>query len=173
MPYKPFFFLIYGRPIFFSLAEPCVDIFESSLNRPMKPSLTRCISSTDNEKRRWLTDKTKRLFVHGIVRCDRNALNSCRICGLQASPKRLWYHIRQHYARYFCYCGYNQVSRDTVLAHVKKCPNSKSSTIYEVDKESYKAFCYAMGWKTPPEFLPCVPTKIGNGAKVFKTMVTL
>ena len=140
----------------------------------MKLSLTRCISSTDNKKRRcWLTDKTKRLIGHGIVSCNRNGLNSCRICGLQVSTKRLWIHIRQHYARYFCCCGYNQVSRDTVLTHVKKCPKSNSPTVYEVDKESYKAFCYAMSWKTPPEFPQCVPTKIGNGAKVFKTMVIL
>ena len=144
-----------------TISEPYVDNrdvtlwnFEASSNtQSPKPTVY-------TTKECWITEETQALITISLVGAMRN---TCRICGLEgSSTKRTRVHIKQHYVRNFCSCGYNTVSRDSVLGHNKKCCLS-NKIVYQVDCESYQAFCAAMNWRNPPEYKPCVPTKLGAG----------
>ena len=124
-----------------------------------------------------LRSETRTSLTRSIIGRERN---QCKICNCQGNKKRIKVHVRQHYTRNFCSCGYNSVSRDTVLNHAKRCENSNRIT-YEVDKKSYPLFCNTMGWKRPPTFNSCRPKWSGretvyeaktSGAVVLPTNVT-
>ena len=108
---------------------------------------------------RWLTEETRHKVAEGIVGQYRD---TCKYCKLTAPTRRLRIHVRQHFIRYYCPCGFNRVSRDSVGDHQRK--NSRGSlhggTIgktYEVDKASYPALCRAMEWEEPEPFQDCTP----------------
>ena len=110
---------------------------------------------------RWLTEETRHKVAESLVGQYRD---TCKYCQLTAPTKRLGVHVRQHFIRYYCPCGFNRVSRDSVGDHQRR--NSRGSLhggstgkIYEVDKASYPALCRAMEWEEPEPFQECVPNR--------------
>jgi hypothetical protein len=108
----------------------------------------------------WHSRRTAKLLSRGIVGVRGD---ECRYCGLKNNQRRLRVHLKQHFLKNFCPCGYSRTSRDTVVDHQRRrgrVPSHGGSEghIFEVDKASYPDFVKFMGWKEPPEFGSCQPT---------------
>ena len=129
-----------------------------------KPAAKKAPEPTEKEYHpelppRWLTEDTRYKVAEAISGRYRD---TCKYCDLRAPTRRLRVHVRQHFIRCFCPCGFNRVSRHSVGDHQRR--NGRSSLhggtdgkIYEVDKESYPAFCTAIDWEDPEPFQECVP----------------
>ena len=113
---------------------------------------------------KWITRETRRL----IEECLGPNL-TCLLCRFQGvNQKRLRVHCRQHYTLHICSCQYRSPSRDTVSKHLKDCSLQKNN-IYEVDVNSYEAFCKKMKWLQPRPFGACKPYLTGESS-VFKRL---
>ena len=100
------------------------------------------------ERYTWLSGGTQEALVKAIIGEKRNR---CRYCSFTGTTKRVAAHVRQHFARYYCKCGENRTSRDTLSEHTKKFRNMAGhSKIHEVDRPTYSTFTKSMGWIDPP-----------------------
>lgn len=84
------------------------------------------------EKRQWVSQETKtRMELAG-----KDVRLKCYICKLVTSRKALQRHVKIHFVKYYCKCGFSSQSRDYVAKHKKGCKNN-DDIIYEVDRETY------------------------------------
>ena len=88
-------------------------------------------------------------------------------CGVTTSKRKIQGHCRQHFTKIFCKCGYKSASRDSVVFHQKKEKWAAPHGIicYEVDGESFGAFCADMGWETTHSMGKCIPTLNHDGTR--------
>ena len=76
-------------------------------------------------------------------------------------------HCTQHYCKHYCACQFCRSSRYTVYKHqlpkhMTEEHGGPEGLLYCVDRESYQAFCEAMGWQDPAEFGTPQPTRTGH-----------
>ena len=108
------------------------------------------------ERYTWLSEGTREALAKAIIGENRDR---CRYCSYTGTTKRVAVHVRQHFARYYCKCGENRTSRDTLSEHTKKLRNvAGHSKVHEVDRPTYSTFTRSMGWINPPMFPECRPT---------------
>ena len=105
---------------------------------------------------RWISEET--------IRDIRDARGDkiCNLCRITGTQKRINYHTRQHYTRWFCSCGYVSSSRDGVDYHVRREDNSRAGKdsihkLYESDPATYPELVEHLGWTNPPDFHPPSP----------------
>ena len=115
------------------------------------------------ERITWLSDGSRDALSGAVLPAEKEDEGRCKYCGYTATKKRVRVHVRQHFARYYCRCGMNRTSRDTVVEHVKRNrgQESHSSKVHEVDRPTYPVFARSMGWTNPPVFPECRPTLSG------------
>ena len=129
----------------------------SKIHTEPTPDSTKHKSTHKAAKEKWLSSTTLRNIEAAVVQ------GQCKICDLQANElRRTKLHARQHFTLHMCKCKLFSPSRDTIYRHQRqgRCPLQQDD-IYEVDKESYPAFCQHIGWTDPPKFGRCVPAKQG------------
>lgn len=99
----------------------------------------------------WLSKDTLEkieynLGVPGVRRCCVCHYN-CKV------GKRHVFHVRRHFVRYYCACGFHHTRKNAVEAHQKEKaeqpshPNDK--LVYEVDKDSYQAWAKHVNLSLP------------------------
>ena len=104
----------------------------------------------------WLSEETRRALSSAIVGPNRDR---CRYCNFKGTDERVKVHVEQHFLKHFCKCGLGEVSRDTMLEHVKKHRgNPEHGGLHKVDKATYDEFSRSMGWRDPPYYSECAPT---------------
>lgn len=115
-------------------------------------------------KLRWLSAATEVLLRNNVAGSKKN---TCIVCNCSSSVRRISHHVKQHFRRSFCHCGYQHASRDCVGKHQRSLVDigeaihtQKKGLIYDVDSDSYAAFCTANGWVDPPEFGEGIPTNL-------------
>jgi hypothetical protein len=85
-----------------------------------------------------------------IEMCINNA--TCTLCGFKGSEKRkAKIHVRQHFTRVYCPCGYGSVSRDTVGGHQRVHHRSTKhggaeKVVYEVEESRFQELKDMLGW---------------------------
>ena len=102
-------------------------------------------------RRQWISEET--------IRDIRDARGDriCNLCRLTGPQKRINYHTRQHYTRWFCTCGYTSSSRDGVDAHARReiglaTDTSARHQLYEADIATFPELIEHLGWTKPPVF---------------------
>lgn len=116
----------------------------------------------------WISDGTNQQIKSATNESKANG-NVCPICHRQAATSSgIIRHIRQHFIKTFCQCGYDSFCRDMVVKHVQRLKHPKS--IYEVDEVLYPSWAISVGLKDPPEFGKHVfgKCKTGNAAQNLK-----
>lgn len=97
--------------------------------------------------------------------------NECLECGLKlgegkTGAKRVAMHIKQHFTKMYCCCGFHSQSRDSVYHHqmtsTAEGHQGEELRIHEVDAGSYVDFARTMGLPAKLEFPPCIPTFLPN-----------
>ena len=92
-------------------------------------------SKTRDEKNslcRFISTKTKDLVMAEFRR------NRCQECTFISSRRKVHVHVRQHYTKHLCPCGYRSTLYDTVLQHQQHGGCQQNATkIYKVDGDSY------------------------------------
>jgi hypothetical protein len=96
---------------------------------------------------------------------------SCTLCGYKGSAKRkAKIHVRQHFTKVFCPCGYGSVSRDSVGCHQR---NKNRSTRHggpkkiciEVEEKMFSMLKNDMNWGPEVAFGDIIPTLDGHGER--------
>jgi transposase InsO family protein len=97
--------------------------------------------------------------------------NACTICGYSASAQRkIKIHVRQHYTKVFCPCGYGSSSRDTVGYHQRSKNRSclhggPEKVCYEVEESLFPALKNKLKWGNDVVFGSLIPTLDGWGER--------
>ena len=123
--------------------------------RELRVELNRVPGGARRDK--WLSDTTRLALSRAIIGPNRD---QCRHCDFLGESRRVRIHVRQHFTRNYCRCGFHSASRDTVVEHVKK-RGSSHGPVHEVDRATYQEFARAMGWTDVPAFPECRPI-LGN-----------
>ena len=101
---------------------------------------------------RFISTKTEDRIKAGSRR-DR-----CPECTFTSSRRKMHVHVRQHYTKHFCPCGFRSTLYDTVLQHQQHDSCQQNATkIYEVDGDSYTDFLRHVRWRATQPFGKCTP----------------
>ena len=113
-----------------------------------------------NPLQRWLSCKTDEALK------ARARTEVCGLCNYTTSKRQMHTHVKQHFTKHFCTCGYNSASYDSVYRHQigQSCTATKQD-IHEVDKHSYPRFLRFIKWKTSLAFGTRIPTLDGEGRR--------
>ena len=108
-------------------------------------------------QQRWIGPEYGRVLRKINEKGDR----VCSVCSYHCLTQvQLEDHLRRHFSRMFCRCGYNAESISSVRRHqqakAKEGRNlqhgGEEATIYEVDEEKYELWTAYVGLARPPPF---------------------
>ena len=110
-----------------------------------------------NPLQRWLSCKTDEA-IKAKARAE-----VCSLCDYTTSKRQMHTHVRQHYTKNFCTCGYNSASYDSVYRHQfgQSCKATKQD-IHEVDRHSYPRSLRFIIQKQHPPLAPVPPPPLGK-----------
>ena len=105
------------------------------------------------ERKQWVLEKTKAKIERHL---KANNSNQCTICNYMGeNAKAFKRHLKQHFVKYFCKCGFNSCSREYVSKHNKEnCPNF---SVYEIDEATYQEWAAHVKVDNLPPFGACNP----------------
>ena len=80
----------------------------------------------------------------------------CPICRYKCNtPQKQTEHIRQHFSRMFCGCGFSATGLYGIAKHKKESWWQHDPEVYEVDQTHYPSWVKYMGIPNPPPFKKC------------------
>ena len=132
----------------------------NSISGAEQPELrVRLVRVAETERAEWVEPETRR----EMERADGGG--RCLICDWQREKKRTRIHIRHHFVRFYCTCGYATPSRDTLRKHhrlVGRETGHGDGRVYMADNANYHALGHYLGWHRPPPCRPCEPVLCGE-----------
>jgi len=145
-------------------SSPVVDwlisskVQKNSLNRGLISPLHRAWAAATPATEKWVSAACE-AKINDAVKTSVNLV--CPFCLRRSITKRrLIVHVRQHFAKFFCRCGYNSSSREVVIRHQQKGGHKRP--IYEVSESLYADWVKHVKLKNPPYFTKCIPTSCHN-----------
>jgi hypothetical protein len=112
------------------------------------------------ERLKWISPQTRGALGQAICREQ----EVCTLCDREGTLKRLRVHVRQHFLRCYCPCGYGRLSRDSIGDHQRRMGRTPAhggsqGDIYESDAQMFPQMAEYLGWKDPSPFEACLPVR--------------
>ena len=136
--------------------EPPVSVQQVELPAPAPtPQLTNRQKKRRSKMKKYVSTHTEELIREAA---DKEA-GQCRICRINVAGRHLLKHLRQHFTRVFCRCGFQSPSKDVVARHQRQHQHGPEhgQRCLEAERSLYPKLCRDMGWQSPPPFEDCIP----------------